>query len=558
MDIDGIRPPAGRSARHLAANARPAVRQLAGGRVRPVLRRPQVTGRIQDIAQPSRRPLHPMAAASPRRPAALVRAPQPARPRKPLAVPSYQPAKTAARRAAGQPRKTVRRRLRRNILLSAAGLLLMVLGTGGFLGWRAYSNLHKVFRGTQTVAALASKPVTPDLLKGEGDGRVNILLLGIGGPGHEGPDLTDTIVVMSVDPVNNTAAMVSVPRDLWIQQPVNYFGKQQKINAAYESGKYHYLGHLDSSNANAAAVEAGFVSIDQAIKNVLGVNVNYHALVNFQAFRQAIDTVGGVTVDVPTRLYDPTMAWENHWNPVLAPAGIQQMDGIKALLYARSRETSSDFARSQRQRQILLALKDKVLTAGTLSNPAKIDGLLNAFGNNVYSDLSTQGAMRLADIMKKVSDTQVNSIGLSEEPHKLVTTDRVGNISVDRPVAGFDNYTAIQDYVRSQLPDGYLVHEHAAVTVLASTAANAAAAGTALQAYGYNVTATGISDAATTGTSGAAGKTGLPILVDLSQGKARFTMHYLQTHFNVTAVTSLPAGVTVAPGSAKFVIIEPK
>jgi LCP family protein required for cell wall assembly len=565
MDIDGIRPPAGRSARRSGANARPTVRSTAGtGHQAP--RRPAATGRIQDIARPARH-------------AASARTPQlVAQPRKPLVVPSYQPAKVAgskataahpktnraspisaqadkkakpvAKRASGRPPKaTRRRRVRRTILLGAAGLLLILLGTGGFLSWRAYANLHKVFHGTQTVAALASKPVTPDLLKGEGDGRVNILLLGIGGPGHDGPDLTDTIVVMSVDPVNNTATMVSVPRDLWIQQPVNYFGKQQKINAAYESGKYHYLGHLDSSNANAAAVEAGFASIDQAIKDVLGVTINYHALVNFQAFRQAVDTVGGVTVDVPTQLYDPTMAWENHWNPVLAPVGVQQMDGVKALLYARSRETTSDFARSQRQRQILLALKDKVLSAGTLSNPAKIDGLLNAFGNNVYSDLSTQGAMRLVDIMKKVSDTQVGSVGLSEDPHKLIVTDRVGNISVDRPVAGYDNYTAIQDYVRSQLLDGYLVKEHAAVTVLAPTVAGATADGETLKTYGYNITTT-VANTATAPTA--------PILVDLSHGKAPFTLHYLQTHFSVTAVSSLPAGITVPAGSAKFVIIEPK
>jgi LCP family protein required for cell wall assembly len=542
------------------------MRQAVGGRGQQAPRRQLGTGRIQDVARPATRIGGAQTQQGQGHASGVARSPRPLVQPKPLATPSYQPSKQsnkpintqaraskkpqhAAGRAPGRPPKTARRRVRRTILLSAAGLLLIVLGTGGFLGWRAYANLHKVFHGTQTVAALASKPVTPDLLKGEGDGRVNILLLGIGGPGHEGPDLTDTIVVMSVDPVNNTATMVSVPRDLWVQQPVNYFGKQQKINAAYESGKYHYLGHLDSSNANAAAVEAGFGSIDQAIKNVLGVTINYHALVNFQAFRQAIDTVGGVTVDVPTQLYDPTMAWENHWNPVLAPAGVQQMDGVKALLYARSRETTSDFARSQRQRQILLALKDKVLTAGTLSNPAKIDGLMNAFGNNVYSDLSTQGAMRLVSIMKKITDSQVLSVGLTDEAHKLVTTDRVGNISVVRPIAGFDNYTAIQDYIRSQLPDGYLIKEHAPITVLAPTVASAIAAGDVLKTYGYNITATAANAAPAPAT---------PILVDLSHGHAPFTLHYLQTHLNVTAVTSLPAGVTVAPGSAKFVIIEPK
>jgi LCP family protein required for cell wall assembly len=449
-----------------------------------------------------------------------------------------------------RPQRIVRKRLSRTMLglRIASAVVAVFLVTGGFLAWKGYAKFHKVFHGTTTVAALSKKTVAPDLLKGEGDGRVNILLLGVGGPGHDGPDLTDTIVVLSVDPVNGTAAMISIPRDLWVNMPVNYFGSQQKINAAYESGKYHYLGKLDASNSSAPAVEAGFDAIDTTLKDVLDVNINYHLLVNFQAFRQAIDAVGGVTVDVPTQLYDPTMAWENHNSPILADVGVQQMDGVKALLYARSRETTSDFARSQRQRQILIALKDKVLTAGTLSNPTKIDALMNAFGDNVYSDLSTQGATRLVGIMKKVSDTKVNSVGLTDEPHKLVTTDRVGTASVVRPIAGLGNYTDIQAYVRSQIPDGYLLKEHAPLLVVGSTAAGAAATAAILTNYGYTVAATSTTTAAIA----------QPIVVDRSNGKDPYTLHYLEARYGVTAVKSLPAGLGVTPGSAKFVIIESK
>lgn len=449
-----------------------------------------------------------------------------------------------------RPTQIVRRHVsKKKLALRAAGVFaVLVLTTGGFLSWKAYIKFHKVFRGTSTVAALAGRPVTPDLLKGEGDGRVNILLLGIGGPGHDGPDLTDTIVIFSVDPVNDTATMLSVPRDLWVKQPINYFGSEQKINAAYESGKYHYLGKMDPSSANANAVEAGFSNLDTVIKEVTGVNINYHMLVNFQAFKQAVDTVGGVTVNVPTPLVDPTMAWENHWNPVLAPAGVQQMDGTKALLYARSRETTSDFARGQRQRQILVALKDKVLTAGTLSNPAKIDALMNAFGDNVYSDLSTQGAERLFGIMKKVGDNKIASIGLTDEPHMLVTTDHVGDSSVVRPVAGFFNYAAIQNYVESQLPDGYLVKERAPVAVVGATTAGATATATFLKNLGYNVTSTTTTQQTVLTTT----------VVDLSHGKDPFTRHYLQDRYGTKLVNSLPSGITLADPNTKFVIIEPK
>jgi LCP family protein required for cell wall assembly len=464
-------------------------------------------------------------------------------------LPAYYPAQHPERIVRGGRRKHARKRVsRRGLVLRGAALSFVLMATlGGLLAWNGYVKVHKVFRGTSMVAALAAKPVAPQALKGEGDGRVNILLLGIGGEGHDGPDLTDTIMLLSVDPVNNTAALLSIPRDLWVDQPIPYLSKQGKINSVYESGKYHYLGQEDSSNDNAAAVEAGFANLDQVVEKVTGVDINYHVLINFQAFKQAIDTVGGVTVNVPTPLVDPTMAWENGNNPVLAAAGTQHMNGTQALLYARSRETTSDFARGQRQRQILVALKDKVLTAGTLSNPAKLESLINAFGDNVYSDMSTQGAERLYTIMKKIGDGNINSIDLTDPPHQLITTGRVGSSSVDLPVAGQGNYSDIQSYVRSQLPDGYIVKENAPITVLGQTADGAAVTGTLLKSYGYNVTATLATDQPVQQLT----------LVDLSDGQDPYTLHYLENRYGVKAVTALPSGTTVAPGSAKFVILEP-
>ncbi|MFA5004177.1 MAG: LCP family protein [Candidatus Saccharimonadales bacterium] len=454
-----------------------------------------------------------------------------------------------------EPRRPLRPVKRRHIVRTwtlrfASVLIVAFLATGGFLSWRGYSSVHRVFRGSTTVAALASDHVNPDLLNGEGDGRVNILLLGIGGAGHDGPDLTDTMLVLSVDPVNHTAALLSIPRDLWVKMPTNFFGNYQKINAAYESAKYSYIGKLDASNSNEKALRAGFAADDALIKQILGININYHMLVDFQAFRQAIDTVGGVPVDVKSQLYDPTMAWENHNNPVLAAAGLQDMDGKEALLYARSRETSSDFARTERQRQILLALKDKVLSAGTLSNPAKIDSLLNAFGNNLYSDLSTKGAQRLYTIMKQIDNGDIKSIGLADPPNNFVTTDHIGNISVVRPRSGFNNYVEIQKYVRSQLKDGYILKENAAITVVngSATPSTTQAVAADLKLYGYNVT-----NVITTEHAFSSQNTSV---VDLSQGKNPYSKRYLEERYHTKAVTKLPSGIAVQPDSAKFVIIQ--
>lgn len=438
-----------------------------------------------------------------------------------------------------------RHRVRKWIMRSFSLLLALFLSTGGFLTWKGYSNVHKVFQGTSTVAAL-SKDIDPVLLHHEGDSRVNILLLGVGGPAHDGPDLTDTMLLLSVDPVNNTAALVSIPRDLWVKMPVNYFGQYQKINAVYESGKYHYLGHQDDSNSNKQALNAGFAAADQAVETVLGVRIDYHVLVDFQAFRQAVDAVDGVTIDVAEPLYDPTMAWENNNNPVLAPAGVQAMNGKEALLYARSRETSSDFARTQRQRQLLLALKDKVLSLGTLSNPTKISGLLDSFGDNVYTDISIQGAERLYSIMRQVNNSSIASIGLADPPNNYVTTDHVGNISVVRPRAGFDDYSQIQAYIQSQLPDGYVIKEHAPIVVLSASGSDGTAATTlthTLQEYGYKATVGGSTSASSSVT-----------LVDLSHGRAPYSKHYLEQRLGVQAVEHF-GGLPKLPSGTEFAII---
>ena len=452
-------------------------------------------------------------------------------------LPRYEPHK--------RPVHIVRGRFRwaRVVMRTSMVLGAVVVLTGGYVFWRGYANLHRVFHGTTTVAALSTQKVAPELLKGEGDGRVNVLLLGIGGQNHPGGDLTDTMMVLSVDPVNKTAATLSIPRDMWIKMPVGYFGTYQKINAAYSSAKYQYLGKVDLASTNEQAIEAGFHSVDQAVGDVLGININYHVLVNFQAFQQAVNSVNGVTVDVKTQLYDPTMAWENNNNPVLANVGVQDMNGNQALNYARSRETSSDFARGERQRQLLVALKDKVLTLGTLSSPTKITSLMDALGSNVNTDLSTQAASRLFDIMKNVPSDKIASLSLTS-PDSLVTTDHVGDISVVRPKAGFGTYSDIQSYVRSQLKDGYLVKENANVFIIGATDTLRAQTAQTLTEYGYTVAGSTVIPSVPTGMT----------VIDKSNGSAPYTLHYLQDRYGLSAITSLPMGIKV-PNGMQFVII---
>jgi len=430
--------------------------------------------------------------------------------------------------------------------------LALLIAGGGLLFMQGYNKVHKVFRGEGKVSAFSAS-ADQQLLKGEKTGHVNILLLGNGGIGHDGSDLTDTIIVESIDTVRKTASLISVPRDLWVQVPGH---GSMKINAAYETGKYDYLGKIDASNANTEAVFAGFKTADQIIGGVLGITIDYNALVNFTSFREAVDSVGGVTVNVPEQLYDPTMAWENHNNPVLAQPGVQEMNGKQALLYVRSRETTSDFARSQRQRAVILALKDKVLSAGTLSNPLKISQLINAFGDNLVTDMSLSEAMRAYSLGKDMNNSKIASIDLVTPPHDLITTGGMNGLSIDKPRAGLYEYSAIQEYIQQVLnppapttPSAAAgtssVPENAAITVLNGTATEGLAGRKAatLKAAGYNVVSTGNAPA-----------TARTVVVDYSGGADPNTKSYLEKTFGTTAVTTSPYA-SVTQGSANFVVI---
>jgi len=441
-----------------------------------------------------------------------------------------------------------RRWLKVTLRTSAVMAVLLILVTGFIFG-KAYWKLHHVLKGGGTSAAALADNVDPTRLRGEGDGRVNILMLGIGGPGHDGPDLTDTILVASIDPIQKQAALLSIPRDLYVKTPT---GGSSKINAIYANAKYAVSNRAPKKTADveAQAQKAGIEAIENTVTQTMGIPIHYYVVVDFAAFKQAVDTVGGVDINVTTALVDPTVAWENHNNPVIAPVGLDHMAGTQALLYARSRHGSArgDFDRTERQRQLLLALKTKVLSAGTFANPLKVSQLIDAFGNNVSTDLSTNDVMRLYDIGKGIDASKVASIGLADPPNEYVTTGASPDgQSIVLPKAGLYNYAAIQSYVRNTLRDSFLASENASVWVLNGTTTGGLATtkGNELKSFGYNVTKV---DSAPTSTYT---KT---VLVDMTKGTKKYTKSYLEKRFNVTATTTLPDSSINATG-ADFVII---
>ncbi len=425
------------------------------------------------------------------------------------------------------------------LIRTSLAILVFLVLVGGYLGIKAYRTQKKIFAGGGHAVAVCDGTIPVDLLKKEGDSRVNILIVGVGGPGHDGPDLTDTLIIASVDTVNDKVDLLSVPRDLWVQSAS---GGATKINAIYPFAKQASTAKKETDKDR-----DGLKVLDKKISSITGIDIHYNVLVNFKAFKDAVNAVGGVTVKVPEQLYDPTIAWENNYNPIIAAKGTQTFNGAKALLYAKSRETSSDFARGERQRLLLVALKEKVLSLGTYSNPIKVSNLLNSFGNNVYTDFDLTSVKCLYNQVSKIPSSRIKSLDMVKPPNELLTTGAINGLSTVYPRAGLFEYSAIHSFVRNALKDGELAKENANIMILNGTnfAGLATKEADLLKSYGYNVGK--ISDAPNKNYQ----KT---ILVDLRNSVNKYTRHYLENRLGVKAVNKLPDN-SISPGSADFVII---
>ncbi|MEI6237309.1 MAG: LCP family protein [Candidatus Saccharibacteria bacterium] len=442
----------------------------------------------------------------------------------------------------------IKKRKRRNstsykvLTRSAIVLVLIVLVTGGFVFGKAWWSAHKVFKGGGAALAF-DKNIDPNMLNGEGDGRVNILVMGKGGETEaEGGELTDSMMIVSIDPINTKIALLSIPRDLWVK-PQGLW--PMKINAVYSSAKYKAL---DTNPKDKAAAEAaGIAKVSSVVEQYMGVHMHYNSMVEFSAFEEAVNTLGGIDVTLPEAFNDYSMLVGNKY--LSLPAGTQHLDGGYALAYARSRHGSArgDFDRGQQQQTVLVGIKDKILSLGTYSNPIKITELLSTFGSRVQTNLSINDMMRVYGIIKQLGPNDITHADLAQIPDGVVTTGSVGDQSVVLPKAGVDNYTEVRAFVRNKLKDGFLVKENPSVIVLNGTDNSGAAQKRAdeLKGYGYNVTKIGDAPVKNATTNQ---------IIDLTKGMKKYTKRYLEQRFGVMAVSSAD-GIDSVTYPADFVVI---
>jgi LCP family protein required for cell wall assembly len=210
-------------------------------------------------------------------------------------------------------------------------------------------------------------------------GRTNFLILGIAGENHEGSDLTDTLIFVSVDNQTGKTLLLSLPRDIWIT-PL-----RTKLNSLY-----HYQGLEETK---------------KYVGEILGQKIDYGLVIDFNLFTKIVDSLGGVTVEVERSFDDykyPLAGKENdlcggdkeykcRYEHVHFEAGTQVMDGATALKYVRSRhaegDEGTDFARSQRQQRMIMAIKRKIFTPQIIFNPRKLIGLWQLINSNIKTDI---------------------------------------------------------------------------------------------------------------------------------------------------------------------------
>lgn len=336
---------------------------------------------------------------------------------------------------------------RHKIVSSVLVLLVLIVGVSSYFGARIIGDLDKLFHGN--IFSDFNALFSTTRLNGESQGRVNILLAGYQGSNSDEGALTDSIMVVSIDTKNNTAFMLSIPRDLIVKFHNSGY---EKINYANTVSNFNQPGYFNG----------GMGELQYVIEQDFHIPINYYALINYKAFEDAVNAVGGITVNIqspdPRGLYDPNVD-KAHGGPVRLPNGPVQLNGIHALALALARGDSpyaygfplSDINREQHQRQMLVALEKKALSAGVLSNPLTVTHLVDALGNNINTNLSLADALRLSHFAKVINLSQIKSYGLSYSgPNNLLKTfyyPKTGDSLI--PKAGLGNYTQIQNYYQS-------------------------------------------------------------------------------------------------------------
>jgi LCP family protein required for cell wall assembly len=390
----------------------------------------------------------------------------------------------------------------RRITLIVAAVFTLVVGSlaslGAGLSYRAATHGTNVLVEVGQMLSLGS---LQSLAFGGGtatddpfatpDNRINILLLGVGGDGHDGPELTDTIILASLDRQNKRIGLLSIPRDM--AYPLGN-GRFQKINAV-------------NAYAEKQSPGQGAKLTAEALHKLLDLRIDRVIRIDFKGFEKFIDALGGIDINVERAFSDNSFPTDDtgpnpyKWTSVSFQKGWQHMDGARALIYVRSRHGTngegSDFARSRRQQLVLEALRTKLFSLGTLTNPKKVTDLWSSLSSNIQTDLTAWDALKLLPLAASFKDTTIKTRVLTDAiDGELVSANVEGSFMLfprkpdwsEIRAAAADPFTTKEEITQQSRPGEHISLEIKNGTLRTGFASQVSAK---LESLGYNVEATG-------------------------------------------------------------------
>ena len=468
----------------------------------------------------------------------------------------FRPRPKRARRS----RYNVSYRLTRSVPAALLAVLLVAVLVGVTLTYKRFDDFvtattgHHINPIGEVVQVVEPAPGTLAYKLKHGQ-QVNILLLGMGGYENDAPYLTDSIMAVTIDPTTNRVMMASIPRDLVV--PMNLQSNPSriwtnKINAAYEVPYTNIICCVASQYSGA---NGGGLAAEHEVGKITGLTFDRFIAVDFKAFRDMVDALGGVDVCLTTNLDDWSYPdYSGGYRPIHFKAGCQHLTGEQALQIARSRhavqaEQASDFGRAKRQQDIMQAIKKK---ATTVNGFAKAPQLLNALQKNIHTDMTISDMKAIYDWGKNLPDSSIIRIALtgpsSTGDGNLLDSYNCGmGAAVSQLCPDDPSFSMIHRYIGSVLIDPKTLGEKAPVQI-ANGANNFGDLNSRVTSM-LDPTGLQLADPV------AHRPSSQTLILDYSGGRFPLTTKWLQNFFGGSVVAATPSNPAPSPGQQTYGLV---
>lgn len=387
-------------------------------------------------------------------------------------IPAVTPAPVKKRRWPFSKKRRTDTKLKKRRVTKWAiiAIVILVVAVGGWLAYKTLRASGNIFKGN-ILGLVQSQP-----LKQDANGRSNILVLGTSedDPGHGGAFLTDSMMIISIDQKSKTASMFSIPRDLYVQYGM-------ACNSGYQGKINEYFNCVNEDYTKPEAEEERMTKTREFVGKIFGMDLQYGVHVNNTVIKDAVNAVGGVDVDIQGSngdpgVFDRNFDWRCGYKCYLVKYdnGVHHLDGEHALYLAMARGDiaptyglgNSNFDREKNQQKIIIALKEKAVSTGTLTDLGKVTGLIDSLGDNLRTNFETTEIRTLMGLGADIPSESIERISLYGDENAVFTSGPYNGASVVMPAEGIFNYTGIRTFLKQKLSTDPVTREGANIVVL--------------------------------------------------------------------------------------------